>query len=167
MPFCLELPFGARKSRTEAHPRLPEKICHHIYSETTELVQTGRPRARNGENKGAKIEKTLIFRAYPRHTQTDRGQTGPADPPPHAGNLHPVGADATGCAPPTPMIQLVSQSAISVLPLPSRTPCPPPAARPRWPPLWTGCDPAHDCFVPEPAVSDCFGSILVHKSPFA
>ena len=63
--------FGAQEWRTEAHPRLPEKICHHIYSETTELVKTGRPRARNGENKSAKIQKMLIFRPYPRYIRTE------------------------------------------------------------------------------------------------
>ena len=97
VPICLELLFGARESRTGAHPRLPEKICHHIYSETTELVETGRPRARNGENKSAKIQKMLIFIPYPRYKQTE---DRPAQCSPlHAGNSHPVGTHATGCAP--------------------------------------------------------------------
>ena len=35
------------------------------------MVKTGRPRARNGENKSAKIQKMLIFRPYPRHKHTE------------------------------------------------------------------------------------------------
>ena len=35
------------------------------------MFQTGRPRARNGENKSAKIQKMLIFRPYPRYKQTE------------------------------------------------------------------------------------------------
>ena len=35
------------------------------------MVETGRPRARNGENKSAKIQKMLIFRPYPRYIQTE------------------------------------------------------------------------------------------------
>ena len=146
---------GAQELRTEAHPRLPGKICHHIYSETTELVKTGRPRARNDENKRAKIQKKLIFRSYPRHTQTeDRpAQRTPlltqeicipwvltlrAAPPHSNDTVSPKGAISRESRPPRSAraateARAESDSAISVLPLPSRTPCPPPAPPPRWP----------------------------------
>ena len=87
-------------------PARPKKCCfgkiwQHIFSRITSKVHGSRAAPLSGQNEGVIFEKTRIFRVCLRrqaHTHTDRGQTGPAAPPPTQEKVIPW----TGFAPPTP-----------------------------------------------------------------
>ena len=139
-----------------------ERYAKHIYSETAEFSQTGRPRARNGENKSAEIQKTLIFRPYPRYKQTE---DRPAQRTPLLAQeiLIPWGLTLRALPPHsneyTVPREFRSPAAIQD-PMPDDPAQPQPSCRAEAaevPPFWTGCDRAHDCFVPEPAGFESLG----------
>ena len=80
-------------------PARPEKCCFgkiwlHIFWSMTSKVHGSRAAPLNGQNEGRIFEKPRIFRVCFRRQadrHTDRGQTGPASPPP----THPVGGLCT------------------------------------------------------------------------